>query len=196
MSRLTNEQLAFAIADSLREKGLIYSSKTFEASELISSKLRNYRNEVEPKQEKPHRGPTECGFPSDDALALQQLASGSANLDFVYTYQFVQNEQQNPQGNANLLGKRTDFRYQIEHLPMLQGTMTGTVYKLDYAVQTFVVSEAGDFTFTDIGVPENRVVKGSLDCNTGELQLKWASNITADIQHVVVSYEYNMECNV
>ena len=46
------------------------------------------------------RGATQPGFPGDDALTLQQLASGDANLDIWYTHQFVSNETQAALGGS------------------------------------------------------------------------------------------------
>ena len=129
------------------------------------------------------------GFPSDDATSLQQLASGDGNLEIFYTHQFVQNETSSTDAGDDV----TSIYAPLEHTPVLAGTMTGTVYDAAVAVYTFVVSEAGTFTFTAIGTPTVAVTAGTLDVVTGEMTLTWAS--APGVNHIVTSYEYNMECN-
>lgn len=132
------------------------------------------------------RGATKSGFPTDDANSLQQLASGDANLSVYYSHQFVENETHTDAGG-------TTTAVTVEHTPVLAGTMTGTIYDGATAVQTFVVAQSGTFTFSDIGTPSPKVTAGSLDLTTGEVELTWNSDPSAN--SVVVSYEYNMECN-
>lgn len=133
------------------------------------------------------RGASKSGFPTDDANSLQQLASGDANLSVYYSHQFVENETQADGGGD------TASVHTVEHTPVLAGTMTGTVYDGATAVQTFVVAQSGSFTFSDIGSPTAKATAGSLDLTTGEIDLTWNSDPGAN--SVVVSYEYNMECN-
>lgn len=128
------------------------------------------------------------GFPGDDETSLQQLASGDGNLEIFYTHQFVQNETSSTDAGGDV----TSVYAPLEHTPILAGTMTGTVYDGAVAVQTFVVASDGAFTFTDIGSPTDKATAGSLDLVTGEMTLTW-NNAPGD-NHVVVSYEYNMEC--
>ena len=75
----------------------------------------------------------------------------------------------------------------------MAGTVTGTIYLSASAIQTFVVSSSGTFTFSDIGSPGVKVTAGTLLNNTGELSLTW-NNSTPGSNYVVISYEYNMEC--
>jgi hypothetical protein len=133
------------------------------------------------------RGATKAGFPADDANSLQQLASGDANLSVYYSHQFVENES----SPTDAGGTSTSFT--VEHTPVLAGTVTGTIYDGSTAVQTFVVSESGSFTFTEIGTPAAKVTSATLDLTTGEVALTWNSDPGEN--HVVLSYEYNMECN-
>lgn len=128
------------------------------------------------------------GFPGDDANSLMQLADGTANLDIFYSHQFVQNEVSSTDAGTDV----TAVFAPLEHTPVLAGTVTGTIYDGATAVQTFVVSSAGTFTFTDIGSPSPKVTAGSLNNNTGELTLTW--NSAPGANNVVLSYEYNMEC--
>lgn len=133
------------------------------------------------------RGASKSGFPTDDVNSLQQLASGDANLSVYYSHQFVENES----SPTDAGGTSTSFT--LEHTPVLAGTVTGTIYDGATAVQTFVVSESGSFTFTDIGTPAAKVTSATLNLTTGEVGLTWNSDPGEN--HAVVSYEYNMECN-
>ena len=133
------------------------------------------------------RGATKSGFPTDDVNSLQQLASGDANLSVYYSHQFVENE-----ASATDAGGTTTTVV-LEHTPVIAGTVTGTVYDGTVAVQTFAVAQSGSFTFQDIGTPAAKVTSASLDLTSGEMVLNWNSDPGAN--HVVVSYEYNMECN-
>jgi len=135
------------------------------------------------------RGADKLGFPGDDANSLMQRADGTANLDIFYSSQFVQNETSNTDAGAG-----TSVTYDpVEHTPIFAGTITGTVYDGTTAVQTFVVSAGGTFTFTDIGSPATKATGGSVNLTTGEVSLTW--NAAPGDNHVVMSYEYNMECN-
>jgi hypothetical protein len=139
------------------------------------------------------RGANVAGFPTDDANSLQQLASGDANLSIYYSHQFIENETSNTDAGADTLSIFT-----LEKTPVLGGTMTGTLYRDGTAIQTFVVTEAGVFVFTDIGtvVGSKGTASGSsLALNTGELQIAWTGGAPAVDNNVIVSYEYNMECN-
>lgn len=132
----------------------------------------------------------QSGFPSDDSVSLQQLASGDGNLDIFYTHQFIQNET----SSTDVGGDTTSVYSPLEHTPILPGTLTGTVFDGTVAKQTFTVSEAGTFTFTSIGSPSAPLANGgTVDLNSGEVTLTWASDPGQN--HIVVSYEYNMECN-
>jgi hypothetical protein len=128
------------------------------------------------------------GFPGDDANSLMQRADGTANLDIFYTHQFVQNETTTTDSGVDTVANYAP----LEHTPILPGTVTGTIYDGTTAVQTFVVSSAGAFTFSTIGSPTYTVSSGTLNVNTGEMVLTWSGAPGAN--HAVISYEYNMEC--
>lgn len=129
-----------------------------------------------------------AGYPGDDANTLMQKADGTANLDIWYSHQFVQNEVTSTDNGGD-----TSATYApLEKTPILAGTVTGTVYDGSTAVQTFVVSSAGTFTFTSIGSPSITVTAGSLNLTTGELTFTWSADPGPN--HAVVSYEYNLEC--
>ena len=99
-------------------------------------------------------GASNAGFPSDDANSLMQKASGDANLDVYFSSSFVQNET----SASDAGGASTTVFDPLKHTPIFAGSMTGTLYESGSAVQTFSVSEAGTFTFVDIGTP---TVKGT-----------------------------------
>lgn len=129
------------------------------------------------------------GFPADDVNSLQQLASGDANLAIYYSHQFVQNETSSTDDGADT----TSVFAPLEHTPVLAGTMTGTVYDGATAVASLAVSEAGVFSFTAIGTPTANPTAGTLDPTTGEVTLTW--DLAPGPNHMVCSYEYNLECN-
>ena len=137
------------------------------------------------------RGATLPGFPTDDALSLQQGASGDAQLDMFYSSQFIQNETQSHAGGGVA---PFVFSYTLEKTPVLAGTVVGTIYDGSTAIQTFTVPSSGtSLSFTDIGSPSPKVSSGSINLNTGVVSLTWSADPAAN--SMVTSYEYNMECN-
>ena len=134
-------------------------------------------------------GDNNGGFPGDDANSLQQLASGDGNLDIMYSSQVVENETTSVDDGADTLSVYSP----LEHTPLLPGTITGTVYDGTDAVQNFIVDQSGNFNFNDIGAPSAKVTSAALDLTTGEMNFTW--NTAPGENHVVMSYEYNMECN-
>lgn len=128
------------------------------------------------------------GYPSDDANSLMQLADGTANLSPFYSHSFVENETTSTDNG----GDTSAVYAPLEHTPITAGSVTGTIYDGSTAVQTFVISSAGSFTFSEIGSPSIKVTAGSLNTTTGELSFTWNSDPGAN--HAVVSYDYNMEC--
>lgn len=136
------------------------------------------------------------GFPGDDANSMQQYADGTAALDIFYSHQYVQNETTSTDAGAST----TTVYAPLEHTPVLAGTITGTVYVSTTAVQTFTVNSAGTFVFSDVGTPANKAGSGSINLTTGEVSLSgWvdgsATPTAPGANHLVLSYEYNMECN-
>jgi len=132
------------------------------------------------------------GFPGDDANSLQQLASGDGNLDIFYSHQFIQNETSSTDAGGDTLSVFSP----LEHTPVLAGTITGTIYDGTTAVYTFTVSENGNSTVVAIGSPAVTITGGNpvtVNLTTGEVTVTWDADPGAN--HVVMSYEYNMECN-
>lgn len=135
------------------------------------------------------RGGTKGSFPGDDVNSLQQLADGTANLDVFYSHQFVQNETH--ADAANPITSAT-----LEHLPVIAGTVTGTVYAGNVVVQTFTVpASSSNLSLTNVDITGGDYVdSGTLNLTTGALALTWHAG-SAGATKVVVSYEYNMEGN-
>jgi hypothetical protein len=129
------------------------------------------------------------GFPGDDANSLQQLADGTANLDVFYSHQFVQNEV-----HANASNPVTSA--QLEHVPVVAGTVTGTIYADNMVVQTFVVpANSSSLSLTSVDVSGGDYVdSGTLSLADGALALTWHAGSNGATK-VVISYEYNMENN-
>lgn len=137
------------------------------------------------------------GFPGDDANTLMQTADGTANLDIFYSHQQIQNETTSTDAGTT----STATYAPLEHTPVLAGTVTGTVFVGSTAIQTFTVTAGGTFTFTTVSSSTPavyaRATGSSLNNNTGELVLAfWDGSAAAapGANHVVISYEYNMEC--
>jgi hypothetical protein len=127
------------------------------------------------------------GFPGDDANSLQQLADGTANLDVFYSHQFVQNEV-----HENLSANVTSAT--LEHIPVIAGSVTGTIYDGAVVVNTFVVPANGSsLSLTTVGSPSAYVTAGTLAVANGTLALTWSGSSGGS--KVVISYEYNMENN-
>ena len=128
------------------------------------------------------------GFPGDDANSLQQLADGTANLDVFYSHQFVQNEV-HANDSANVVSAT------LEHVPVVAGTVTGTVYDGVNVVQTFVVpANSSNLSLTNVDITGGAyVTAGTLSLADGALALTWTGSSGGS--KVVISYEYNMENN-
>jgi hypothetical protein len=129
------------------------------------------------------------GFPGDDVNSLMQRADGTANLYNSYSSQFVENETTSTDPGVLLVATYAP----LEHTPVLPGTMTGTVYDGAVAIQTFTVSTGGVFTFNPAAPAGAHATAGSLNVTTGEVTITWSA--AAGPNHLVASYEYNMECN-
>jgi hypothetical protein len=142
-----------------------------------------------------------AGFPGDDVNSLQQRADGTANLDPYYSHQGVQNESTSIDAGSDV----NSVFAPLENTPVIPGTVTGTVYVGSTAVQTLFISSTGVVTLTAIGTPTvyaattgggasgTAVAGTTLNNSTGELKVVFNSAPSAN--HVVLSYEVNMENN-
>lgn len=134
--------------------------------------------------------PIYFGFPSDDGLALQQMASDDVNLDIYWDNEFVQNETAVPTWSED--GRQMAWRLEQKSGPVNAGTTTGTIYYQGRAAYTFVVTSAWIVITHRIDGPcptcaEFEAVK------TGNLRLKFAEPVNPDDISVVCNYESNLE---
>jgi hypothetical protein len=150
----------------------------------------------------------EAECPKDDmpgVADLLVLAETTTDLTLWNDYQYVSNEESNLfslgyiHNALNAAHYYTTFR--LAHTPVLRGTLTGTVYVGAEAIQTFIVSAQGVFTFkyvspwTAESAPHS-VKIGSLNLETGEVKLIWAKRPEYPYSgeplpiKLVTSYEY------
>jgi hypothetical protein len=128
------------------------------------------------------------GFPQDNEYSMQQgdLHGGNANLDIFYASQFVQQEVVSFYSQAE-----NSLRFLLERVPVLDNTLTGTVYYDGVEVNTFIpdgVARTDIYNFFRIdGKGLLRMV--SLQVDTGFLILTWGENIDKDKVKVIVDYE-------
>lgn len=125
-----------------------------------------------------------CSYPSDDIYSMNQGCGGEV-LNIYYAPEFIENETTETEDGE----EETQIYSPLEHAPIVAGTITGTVYRGDLAVQTFVISEAGNFAFTAIGTPEVLAIGGRVNLASGEIAIEW--NEVPGPNHLVVSYEYD-----
>lgn len=69
---------------------------------------------------------------------------------------------------------------------IVPGTLTGTIYNDDIAIQTFTVSLESSFNLVDIGSPEIKANSGSYTNNT--ISLTWSDETTDS--YIIVTYKY------
>jgi hypothetical protein len=139
---------------------------------------------------------------------LMALAQGDTTLTLWNDYQYVSNEENKMRVGFDILrnGKmvyRTKFA--LSHTPVARGTLTGTIYVGAEAIQTFIVSAQGVFTFEYVSpwnaenVPHS-VKHGCLNLDTGDVYLDWDKRpeYTSSISSgelipikLVTSYEYH-----
>lgn len=124
------------------------------------------------------------GFPSDDALALQQKADGDWMEEY-YGSMFYQNEIM----HAVAFGGKKQVFGPSEHTPIMKGTLTGYVNYNGDAVQTFVFNTAGVCTLTKIGTPWRYVENMSINWQTG--QITATTNVAVNLEDIklIISYE-------
>lgn len=127
------------------------------------------------------------GFPVDDEISIHQ-GTGNADLSFWYNHQFVMNESHTI--TTELGSNCMAYSFITEHVPVLPGTFTGSVFIGDERVQTFVADIDGVFGFSPVGEPTTLVSHGSIDHHTGTITFDW--NSIPPTHTVVCSYEYDM----
>jgi hypothetical protein len=111
-------------------------------------------------------------------------------LDIYYPHQFVQNEE-----NANTKSGIV-CSYSLDHFPILANCVTGTIYYDGVALYVFY-DKNGKLVFTGIDPPDDRIFpipSGEIDYANGVIKLTWNEKIPAGKSCLIVSYEYNLEC--
>ena len=85
-------------------------------------------------------------------------------------------------------------KFITEHSPIVNGTLSGTIFKGLNIVSTFTVDKKNRFILTDIktgGIsPEFKVNCGSINLDIGEISLTW--NKDPSTYKVIINYEYKM----
>lgn len=133
------------------------------------------------------QGAVQSGYPGDDNLSLQQLASGDVNLDIWYSSQYVSQE------TVSNAGGGTSLQYQLQRTPILAGTLGGQIYDGSTLVYNFTVNASGTFTFVAVGSPSVTVSAGVVNLVTGVVTLTWSADPGAN--SMVVNYDQNLEGN-
>jgi hypothetical protein len=108
-------------------------------------------------------------------------------MDHFYPIQFVQNEK------ACKVGKT--LTYMLERTPIVSNTIAGTVYYKDLLIHT--IFQVKDEWRIDIINPEKicpRVISVELQNQTGLMTFMWDQSINIENTKLVISYEYNLEC--
>jgi hypothetical protein len=72
------------------------------------------------------------------------------------------------------LGSTTTTTYTLTNTPIVAGTLTGTIFDGNVAIQTFEVDVDGSFSFDDIGTPTAKATAGTLNLGTGKVVLTWS----------------------
>ncbi|MCS6978295.1 MAG: tandem-95 repeat protein [Gemmatales bacterium] len=102
----------------------------------------------------------------------------------------VQNEVVTNNGAPGSTGQVT-LTYQLRHAPIVLSTepITGRIYDGSILVGTFTVDTSAQVQVATVAVPEPSVLSGTLDVETGRLQLVWSGN--PGFNQIVISYRYD-----
>ncbi len=130
---------------------------------------------------------------------VQNMPESYENLDIFYNHQFVQNESTNSDSGIGAdiipiepIGANWISNYNpLEHTPILEGTVTGSVFHGENHIQSFTIDTEGTFTFKDMTDYRLTVkaISGKIDWITGQLSLEWNFAIIG-LNYAQVSYEY------
>jgi intein/homing endonuclease len=86
------------------------------------------------------------------------------------------------------------IKFMTEHSPIINGTLSGTIFKDLNIVNTFTLDKKNRFILTNIrtgGIsPEFKVNCGSVNLDTGEISLTW--NKDPGSYKIIINYEYKM----
>lgn len=132
------------------------------------------------------------GFPNDDMNALQQMASGGSFLDSIYPYQFVQNETL-LSSNCPTISSCNTASFLFHRQPVLAGTVVGTLYVNNIAVQTFAAQSDGTTKLQTIANPAIKAENITISPTNGLVTVYFDDNVNPHSVSVVASYEYSVE---
>lgn len=132
-------------------------------------------------------------FPSDDANTLQQLSDGSG-LDLFYGSMYADQETltQIKCSPSTLFEDKNEWfvTYSpMQHIPVIKGTVIGSIKAEGEVVQTFCFSSNGSFSFKEVVSNVPHMVSAGLNPTTGEISGYW--NALVKNTEIVVSYEYS-----
>lgn len=89
-------------------------------------------------------------------------------------------------------GKVALAPFKLKNKRIVEGSLSGVVYRKTIAIQTFTVSNEGKFTFTRIGQASDfEVMSGKVDLADGVVTLSW--NGPPGYNHIAVNYKYKSE---
>lgn len=121
---------------------------------------------------------------TEDAIEKIQLKLNSLlrESDVTYSFQYIQNEKSEISD-----GKTSISQFRFSNKKM--SDVSGVIYRKSMAIQSFLISNDGKFTFSRIGQASDiEVMSGTIDFEDGEMALMW--NTAPGTNHVVMNYEY------
>lgn len=146
---------------------------------------------------------TKDGFPTNDEHSILAGCCGdfacdcTVNLDIYYPHQFVQNEETANTKSGNIC------KYQLERGNLVKNATGATIYYDDVAIYTFCDYFPDGLKFQKLTLTRQypdrvfpEIIDGSINCSTGLITLTWDKHIPVGKSHLIVSYEYNMECQM
>jgi len=110
-----------------------------------------------------------------------------------YNHDYIQGEIHKSITSGGGSGEKV-IKFMTEHSPIINGTLSGTIFKDLNIVNTFTLDKKNRFILTDIrtgGIsPEFKVNCGSVNLDTGEISLTW--NKDPGSYKIIINYEYKM----
>jgi len=135
-----------------------------------------------------------------DALKIYFIERDFASTDnkeysaeSYYNHDYIQGEIHKAITSGGGSGEKV-IKFMTEHSPIINGTLSGTIFKDLNIVNTFTLDKKNRFILTDIrtgGIsPEFKVNCGSVNLETGEISLTW--NKDPGSYKIIINYEYKM----
>jgi len=192
------KSLAEAITNDLIEQELVDVDDFGQVQGIIQNHLNTLFPDVQKvlsqMDENPEddQGPYGDRFPVDDEFSIYQRDGycDPCDLSIYYAHQFVQGE--------TYFNPENDVRF--GHSPVLKGTVTGTIYFKDVAMQNFVQQEEGHFLLTKVDKTSLELLREITFDNDEKgdyLYLSVSPGYPPKPEtaiKLVIDYEYDMEC--